>query len=51
MAYSVFISYSTRELATANALREWITSAGAQACGRAETSCFDCNALPLAARS
>src|SRR5260370_39536672 len=31
MGYSVFISYSTRDLPTANSLREWITYAGAQA--------------------
>ena len=31
MAYSVFISYSTLDLATANALRDWIHSAGAEA--------------------
>jgi hypothetical protein len=29
MAYSVFISYSTQDLATAEALRTWITAAGA----------------------
>lgn len=30
MAYSVFVSYSTSDLDTANALRTWITHAGAQ---------------------
>jgi len=30
MAYSVFISYSTQDLATAEALRTWITAAGAE---------------------
>lgn len=31
MAYSVFISYSTRDLATANSLASWINHAGASA--------------------
>lgn len=31
MAYSVFVSYSTRDLATATALRDWIVYAGAEA--------------------
>lgn len=31
MAYSVFVSYSTRDLGTANALKAWIAHAGAQA--------------------